>query len=79
MHAARQRREPDAGLGQREDRVRRRDDQVAGQRDLEAAAHRDAVDRRDHGLRHVVARRQPREARGGAGLAARPSPRWPGI
>ena len=47
---AREGREADTGLRQRKDRVRRRDDQVARERDLEAAAHRDPVDRRDHRL-----------------------------
>ncbi len=30
------------------------DDQIAGERDLEAAAHRDAVHRGDHGLHQIV-------------------------
>jgi hypothetical protein len=53
----------DAGLGQREGGIFRRDDEVAGQRDLEAAAHRDAVDGGDDRLVAV-------EPRGEAGKAA---------
>ena len=58
-----QRGQTDPRLGEREDRTLGRDDQVAGERDLEPTAHGDAVDRGDHGLRVVEARRQAREAR----------------
>ena len=37
-------------MGVGEARLRGRDQEVAGERDLEAAGHRDAVDRADHGL-----------------------------
>ena len=56
---------PDARLGQREARALARDHQVAGQRDLEAPARGDAVDRGDDRLGAAVALGQPREARRG--------------
>jgi hypothetical protein len=61
-HAAVQRQPPDAWLGQREARLLAGDDDVAAEHHLEAAAHRDAVDPRDH--RHVerLAQRDAAEA-----------------
>ncbi len=56
LHAAGQRRQADARLGQAEARVLGGDDDVARQRDLEAAAEREAVDRGDHRLEQVEAR-----------------------
>src|SRR4029077_19854553 len=44
----------DAGLGKSEARVRRRDDVVAGERDLDAAAERKSVDARDDRLAVVL-------------------------
>jgi hypothetical protein len=58
------RRESNARLGQREHRRVRRHDDVAGERDLEAASHRDAVDGGDHGLVEIEAARQAAEAAG---------------
>ncbi len=63
VQAAGQGGEADARLRQGEGRVLRGDDQVAGQRDLEAAAHGHAVDGGDDRLVAV-------EARGEAGKAA---------
>ena len=54
--------EPDARLGQREGRLVRGDDQVASERDLESAAHRNAVHRGDHRLGEVVAVGETAEA-----------------
>ena len=64
LHAARTRREADARLGQREPGLVGGDDEVAGERDLEAAAHGDAVDGGDHGLVEVVAVGEAAEALG---------------
>ena len=48
---------------QREDRILRGDDDVAGQRDLETASHRDAVDGRDERLVQIEPMRDSRETR----------------
>ena len=62
-------------LGQRELRILGRDDQVAGQCDLEATAHRDAVDGGDNRLVAIEPRGEPAEtASVGAALAARSLP-----
>ena len=75
VQAAGQRRKADAWLGQREDGVFRRNDEVAGQRDLESTAHRHAVDGGDDRLVAVEAHRQPaKAARIPAALAARRLP-----
>ncbi len=63
LQAAGQRGEADARLRQREGRILGSDDEVAGERDLEAAAHGDAVDGGDDRLVAV-------EAHGQAGKAA---------
>ena len=55
LHAAGAGGQADLGLGQGEGRLVGGDDDVAGERDLEAAAHGDAVDRGDHRLVEVVA------------------------
>lgn len=64
VQTAGQRRKANLGLGQRKDGIVRRDDQIAGQRDFETAAHRDAVDRRNHRLVEIEACGQPGKARG---------------
>ena len=61
VQAAGERREAHPRFGKREDGVVRRDDQVAGERDLEAPAHRETVDRGDYRLGQVEALRQPGE------------------
>ena len=48
----------DARLWQSENRILWRDDDVAGERDLEPATHRDAVDRGDRRLVEVEAMRK---------------------
>ncbi len=63
MQAACQRRQAHPGLGKREDGPFRGYDDVAGQRDLEAAAHGDAIHSRDQGLFEVKAVGEAREAR----------------
>jgi hypothetical protein len=62
LQATRERREPDARLGQREDRLVRGDDQIAGERDLESATHRHAIHGGDERLRKTEARRESGEA-----------------
>jgi hypothetical protein len=64
LHAPRERRQSHARLGQREQRVLGRDHDVAGEHDLETAAHRQPVDRGDHRLRVVEARREATETGG---------------
>ena len=56
---------PDARFGQREHGGVGRDDQIAGQRDFETAAHRDAVHRRDHRLVEVEAAGETAKAAAG--------------
>ncbi len=63
VHAAGEGCEPDARLGQRKRCILRRDDEVAGQRDLKTAAHRHAVDGGDDRLVAI-------EPRGEAGETA---------
>src|SRR5207244_11569184 len=63
LQAAGERGQSDARLGQGEGRIFRRDDEVAGERDLETAAHGHAIDGGDDRLVAV-------EARGEAGEAA---------
>ncbi len=63
VQAARQRGQAHARLGQCEHSRFRRHDDVAGQRDLEAAAHGDAVHRRDQRLVEIETGGEPREAR----------------
>src|SRR5438270_1279977 len=58
VQPSRQRGQPDAWFGQRECRIFRGDDEVAGERNLETAAHGDAVDRRDNRFVAIEARRQ---------------------
>ena len=65
VHAAAAGDQPDARLRQREQRVLRGDDDVAGERGLEPAAHRPAVHRGDDRLVEI-------EAMGDAGEAVRP-------
>src|SRR5258706_1805672 len=72
MQSAGQRGEADARLGQREYRILRGDDEVAGQRDLKTAAHRDTVDGGDDRLVAVEARVQSGKP---AGIPAALSPR----
>ena len=74
VQATGQRRQADARLGQREGRVLGGNDEVAGQRDLEAAAHGDAVDGGDDRLVAVEARGQPGETRRSPSRACRPPP-----
>src|SRR2546428_4400540 len=62
MHAALERHAADARLRQSELGVLGRDDDVAGQRQLEAAAQREAVHRRDERLGQIMAKRQSAEA-----------------
>jgi hypothetical protein len=62
MHPARGGHEPDARLGQPEGRMLGGHDDVARERDLEAAAEREAVDGRDDGLPEVEAGRDAAEA-----------------
>ena len=62
LQPARARREADARLGQREQRLVRGDDQVAGERDLETTTHRKAIHRRDHRLGEVIAVGEPGKA-----------------
>jgi len=56
-------RQTHARFGKGEHRALDGDDQVAGQGDLEAAAHGHAVHRRDQGLGKIKPGGQPREAR----------------
>src|SRR5260370_9840613 len=71
VQSAGQRRKAAAPLGQREGRILRGDDEIAGHLDLETAAHRDAVDGGDDRLVAVEARGQPGKA---AGIPAALSP-----
>src|SRR6516225_1187802 len=62
LHPPRSRREPNAGLGQRKFRLLRGDDDVGGERDLEAAAHGHTIDCRNQRLFKVMPVRDPSEA-----------------
>ena len=71
LQAAGQRGEADARFGQRKRRILRSNDEVAGQRDLKAAAHRDAVHGGDDRFVAIEARGQSGESAGvPAALAA---------
>ena len=59
MHAAGVSHGADARLGQGKGRSPRRQHQIAGQRDLEAAAHGDALHRSDDGLVQIEAAGEP--------------------
>ena len=74
MKPARKRGQSDTRLGQREHRTLRSDDHIAGERDLEAAAHGDTVHGGDHGLCKVEAARDAAETacrHGSAGTGRR--------
>ena len=64
VHAAGPGDQPDARFGQGEDGVLGGDDEVAGERDLEAATHGNAIHRGDHRLVEVMALGQAGEAGG---------------
>ena len=61
---------PTRGSGNAKTRVLGGDDDVAGERGLEPAAHRDPVDRRDQRLVEIEAVREPGET----GFGPRPAP-----
>ena len=63
MDAASAGNQPHPRFRQREDRVLRGDDDVAGQRDLETAAHRNAVDGRNERFVQIEPVRDSRETR----------------
>ena len=67
MHPAAQRHGADQRLGQAEARALRRDDHITGQRNLEPAAQRQAVDRRHDRLGAIEPLDQPGIAVGGIG------------
>src|SRR5260221_11797512 len=64
VQPAGQRGKADTRLGQGEDGILGGDDEVAGERDLEAAAHGDALHRGDHRLHQIEPAGEAGEARG---------------